>query len=590
MKTRLYVIILVLLFAVSSCQKPPSEVIKDQKSIQYNEQAYPGIEGEINKFVINGDTLTYEKINGKYVFQGDMILTDDQLKLIGSSKGSGLESFVNKWINNTVIYRIPEDLPNKVRITDAIKYWESNTPIRFMEWDQFLDLSTSLHSWEIPTAYVMFKWDKAGCYSNVGMLGNKNIYYNQIDEQVIGLADWADKGTVIHEIGHTLGLIHEHSRLDRDQYIKINLENVESGKEYNFNKIRAQYNTSIFDFNSIMLYSSFAFSANGQPTITKLDGSIYDAQREVLSEGDINAINLIYLPPEVNFIRVSNITDRSATIGYDVTSKKEANVAETGIYWGTSPDPESTGTKKIIGYETGRLSTTMIGLSPNTTYYFKAFATNNEGTSYSDQVIINTFGVMDVDSNLYKTVIIGNQEWMGANLKTTKYNDGNPIPLVTDHPEWERLSTPAYCWYRYGDSYISTYGALYNWYAVNTGKLCPTGWHAPSESEWATLINYLGGAEIAGGKLKEAGTMNWRSPNTGATNETGFTALPGGWQVGNYGSMLWEQGLWWTATSSINDANNAWLVFLKYDESIIGLLDCCINAKYYGVSVRCIKD
>ena len=133
----------------------------------------------------------------------------------------------------------------------------------------------------------------------------------------------------------------------------------------------------------------------------------------------------------------------------------------------------------------------------------------------------------DKDGNTYKTIQIGTQTWMAENLKTTKYNDRTSIPLVTDATSWSNLSTPACCWQDNVPARKVTYGVLYNWYTVNTGKLCPSGWHVPSDAEWNVLTDYLGGENIAGGKLKESGFKHWNKPNTGATNETHFSALSG---------------------------------------------------------------
>jgi len=140
----------------------------------------------------------------------------------------------------------------------------------------------------------------------------------------------------------------------------------------------------------------------------------------------------------------------------------------------------------------------------------------------------------DIEGNVYPTVNIGTQVWMAENLKTTKYNDGMAMPLVSDNNAWEALKTPGYCWYN-NDAAANKnrFGALYNWYTVNTKKLCPAGWHVPNDKEWTTLRTYLGGEEIAGGKLKETGTTHWTSPNTDATNQTEFTALPGGGRRSN---------------------------------------------------------
>jgi len=140
--------------------------------------------------------------------------------------------------------------------------------------------------------------------------------------------------------------------------------------------------------------------------------------------------------------------------------------------------------------------------------------------------------VTDIDGNVYHIVTIGTQVWMVENLKTTKFRDGSSIPNVTDAEEWVghgELHSGAYCNYDNTAANSNTYGSLYNWYAVvDERNICPTGWHIPSEAEWATLIAYLGGQDVAGGKMKEAGTAHWSTPNTGASNSSGFTALPGG--------------------------------------------------------------
>ncbi len=154
----------------------------------------------------------------------------------------------------------------------------------------------------------------------------------------------------------------------------------------------------------------------------------------------------------------------------------------------------------------------------------------------------------DLDGNTYRTIIIGNQTWMVQNLKTTAYNDGTPIPVINDPLSWSNLSTPACCWQNNDPARKVTYGVLYNWYAINSGRLCPSGWHVPVDSEWAGLTDYLGGENIAGGKLKESGFSHWYSPNTGATNETYFRALPGGYRLNGPDALfsnLGEAGGWW---------------------------------------------
>lgn len=192
--------------------------------------------------------------------------------------------------------------------------------------------------------------------------------------------------------------------------------------------------------------------------------------------------------------------------------------------------------------------------------------------------------LMDNDGNSYNIVKIGNQLWMTENLKSTKFNDGTDIPLVSDFTSWGSLTTPGYCWYNNdAGSYKTNYGALYNGYTVCTDKLCPLGWHVPSVEEWMTLTNYCG-EKIAGGKLKEI--KNWMSPNTGATNETGFKALPGGCR-GNLGSFMGKglRGHWWSSTKY--DKTNIWDYTMGYSYSdVTGSSD----HKKSGLSVRCVKD
>ena len=139
--------------------------------------------------------------------------------------------------------------------------------------------------------------------------------------------------------------------------------------------------------------------------------------------------------------------------------------------------------------------------------------------------------VTDSDGNLYNTVTIGTQCWLTENLKTTRYNDGSQIPKVSDPLAWSNLITPAYCWYNNdSSSYMAAYGAMYNWYTVATGKLCPDGWHVPTDGDWTKLTDYLCGNSMSSAKLKEAGNMHWNNPNGESTNTSGFTALPGGYR------------------------------------------------------------
>jgi uncharacterized protein (TIGR02145 family) len=209
--------------------------------------------------------------------------------------------------------------------------------------------------------------------------------------------------------------------------------------------------------------------------------------------------------------------------------------------------------------------------------------------------------VKDIDGNVYKKVKIGKQWWMAENLKTTHYNNGIPIPIVMDNSEWSALTTGAYCFFLNDEANKKDHGALYNWNAVNTGKLCPKGWHVPSDGEWHQLVLFLDPdaimndqditrweSLIAGGKLKEEGTLHWKSPNYGATNESGFTALPGG--VRNTGGSFRDVdglGSWWTSTEYVDNPLEAWPRFMGYGDINVGRNP---QSKKDGLSVRCLKD
>ncbi|MDX2415307.1 MAG: fibrobacter succinogenes major paralogous domain-containing protein [Bacteroidales bacterium] len=195
--------------------------------------------------------------------------------------------------------------------------------------------------------------------------------------------------------------------------------------------------------------------------------------------------------------------------------------------------------------------------------------------------------VKDIDGNVYNTITIGTQIWLVENLKTTRYNDGTNIPLIENNTEWGNLTTPGYCWYNNDEAtYKNTYGALYNWYTVNTDNLCLSGWHVASDSDWSVLSNFLGGTDIAGGKLKEVGTEHWTTPNTGANNETGFTALPAGYRTlsGTFNNIQ-DYGYYWSSTAF--STTHAWYVALSFHSSVLTRVN---NYKRYGFSVRCIKD
>ncbi len=194
--------------------------------------------------------------------------------------------------------------------------------------------------------------------------------------------------------------------------------------------------------------------------------------------------------------------------------------------------------------------------------------------------------ITDVDGNIYHSVVIGNQTWMLENLKTTKYNDGTEIPNLEENEEWELMDSGAYCNYDNIESNGEQYGRLYNWHAVNTGKLAPKGWRIATDSDWTILTDFLGGLKVAGGEIKEAGTIHWDATNVGATNSSGFTALPGGSRYfDGYFTVINRGAIWWTSTSE--DERQAW--FRSTMHNIIHIRRDIYDYRN-GHSVRCIKE
>lgn len=287
----------------------------------------------------------------------------------------------------------------------------------------------------------------------------------------------------------------------------------------------------------------------------------------------------------------TNILRNSATLNGII----DVNYLSTTVSfeYGTTSEYGSSVTSKqspLSGNSLTSVTANISGLSENTTYHFRVKAINNLGTGYGADKTFLTGGntVTDYEGNVYQTVRIGNQVWMKENLRTTTFNDGSTIPNTTDPVIWGALITPAYCWLNNDvTTNKNTYGALYNWYAVNTGKLCPLEWHVPTDSEWTLLTSYLGGESDAGGKLKESGTVHWASPNIGATNETTFSGLPGGrrYNDGKFDSPIGYGGMWWSTT----EYSSTFVWFRGLVNNSASLLTG-YHFKSIGFSVRCLRD
>jgi len=294
--------------------------------------------------------------------------------------------------------------------------------------------------------------------------------------------------------------------------------------------------------------------------------------------------------PEVSTYSPLYIASSEATVGVTVVSDGGADIV-CGIYMGTELNPESTGIQFQIGSEKGTFLGQITGLTPNTQYYIKAYATNKKGEVLGEEVnFITPQTIMDYDENVYNTVKIGDQLWMAENLQTLRYSNGDLIETTTPATlDISGESSPAYQWaYDANVIIASDYGRLYTWYAATDGRnVCPAGWHVPSDPDWTALETTIGGFSIGGSKLKEYGNSHWISPyNVDANNETCFRALPGGYrnETGAF-SYIENTGYWWSATEG--DVNSAWIRSLTVQSAEVSRVDFLKNN---GASLRCVKN
>jgi uncharacterized protein (TIGR02145 family) len=287
-----------------------------------------------------------------------------------------------------------------------------------------------------------------------------------------------------------------------------------------------------------------------------------------------------------------SVQSTGASIDGEVIDAGGQSVIERGVVWNTTGTPTILDNKTTNGNSLGIYTTQIGGLVFGTSYYVRTFATNASGTAYSNTRTMTTAlpPVVDIDGNYYDTVHIENQIWFKQNLKTTRYKNGGNIPYVLGNSDWQTISTGAWSYYDHDSENNAVYGKLYNRYTTRGDSLCPTGWHIPTDVEWTILTDYFGGVSVAGGKMKSVGTAYWNGPNSGAKNESGFSALPGGFRSYD-GSFNYVRYIvvFWSATE--NYSNLAW-----YSSPVLYNSNFYTNGNYgiynnsAGASVRCLKD
>jgi uncharacterized protein (TIGR02145 family) len=307
--------------------------------------------------------------------------------------------------------------------------------------------------------------------------------------------------------------------------------------------------------------------------------------------------------PTVTTDNASNISRFNAIAGGNVSKSGGGNnTSEKGVCYNTSPSPTTANNKVTAGSGYGSFTCTLSGLSPTTLYYVRAYATSGSTTVYGNQVSFTTLAtncgiagtVQDIDGNVYTAITIGSQVWMLENLKTTHYRNGEPITHQPD-ASWYDFTTGAYCNYNNDESYVATYGRLYNWYAVNESRnLAPPGWHVATGDDWTALLNYFGGMYVAAGNLKESGTEHWLDLNVAYLNDCGFDALPGGYRSGSVTDGLTGMGCWWSSTEYPGTSNAKYIKMFNDLQNTMGSFGSGDsggwNDKQHGYSVRCVQD
>ena len=356
---------------------------------------------------------------------------------------------------------------------------------------------------------------------------------------------------------------------------------------------------------------SFKSTLSGLTRNTTYYVKAYARNDRGVSYGPQTTFNTLAELATVTTTLPSNIGENNVQLGGNVTDNGSAVLFAKGICYSTNHNPTITDSHTNSGTTSGAWATILTGMSPSTNYFVRAYASNNMGTTYGNEMSFITLAspysagaITDIDGNSYKTITIGNQTWMAENLRTTKYNNGSAIPYITDFDTWQRSNTPAYCWPENDVSNKDIYGALYNWFTVNTGKLAPTGWHIATIDEWRTLKTYLMNnnyyvTNVTTNLAKSlASNFGWRnSTNTGAigndistNNKSTFNAVPSGCrQVRLNFSPIGITTSWWTP--NIDYTIDTLLPYnLGFDFNSSILSEWSGSDRQSGFSVRCVKD
>jgi len=405
------------------------------------------------------------------------------------------------------------------------------------------------------------------------------------------------------------------------QWSVNNWYHIVSNYDFNGNKRNIYVNGQFHDSSNIIPAMINALSSNVVFGYFHNGQTIYNYQRyngklddiaiwnRALTQQEITNLYNSQLPtqtslclPTITTNTPTSIGIDSVVVGGDILNDGGSSIVLRGVCYSTTPNPNMGNPRTEEGSGIGSFTSTLRNLSPSTTYYARSYAKNSQGVVvYGNEVIFTTgsvapsfacgtSSVSDVDGNSYNTVRIGTQCWTQSNLKVSKYRNGDNIPTGLSNTDWQSTTAGAYAIYANDPVNDGLYGKLYNHYAVmDTRGLCPTGWHVPTDGEWTTLETFLGGSSVAGGALKSTATQptpgGWLSPNTGATNSSGFSAGPGGLRYFNgFLNSVGNDGFWWSSSLS---GTNAWYRYLNY---YTGNINRDTTNHTSGFSVRCLRD
>jgi uncharacterized protein (TIGR02145 family) len=456
-------------------------------------------------------------------------------------------------------------------------------------WDDTKNAFKVMNSWGTSWGFNGFGWidynylvSLLNAHNNEAYVMKTKMNYNLVPKlSVDTVRNITSTSATLGGTITSLGTLNEPIIERGIEYDSLNLPIIFIRKKVKSTATTNTFTVNVNTFTPNTRYYFWPFASNVYGTGRYSSGSIFTGG----GKSFYTLANSIPVVPTLTTTAFSSLTNSTASTGGNITNDGGATITARGVCYATTANPTIVDNKTTNGTGSGIFTSSLSALTMGTVYYARAYATNSAGTAYGNQITFIT-NLIDIDNNQYKVTQIGTQLWMAENLKTSRDKLGNAIPYTASDTIWGTTHNPYYFYYDYNAANNATYGKLYNGYAATSGNLCPNGWHVPTATEYTTLSTYLGGNAVAGGKLKA--TTLWQSPNTGATNSSGFNALPAGQVDDSWGFhliprslLLGQAALFWTSTNDLQ--------YMKLDVNSASL-SIQISGKNYGYSCRCIKN